>query len=409
MNPSNDDEQLQKDAEAVWNSEVSTLDEISGLKHDNLIQRIAGITRGKQRYLMFLWADGGNLRDFWEANPKPKVTAGLVKDIIQQLRGMADALDKLHNYKGHRHYRHGDIKPENILNFPDADKSGIGTFKISDLGSAKSHAAATRLRGRTAGNKFATVVYQAPEAITQKAGSTSRLYDIWSMGCVTLEFMVWLLYGYEELQEFKKRIIGPYGEACSFFISRAVEEVQQEGIITKQVAQIHPAVQNCLDRLSSDKECADDTALGDLLEIVKTKLLVIALPERTESSIDHESGENISVTNADGNSKRRQPFGGQRATAGGFANALDGILESKNASKGNYWFTGRSRDNLRLSVTIPEIITEDNPKSSLFVGWTPLSGQNPVAHRAKDLSLADRSSSLTVTPGQGQNQDVGAH
>src|SRR5256885_5266766 len=55
-------------------SEAKTLNEISDLSHPNLIQRIASITRGRQRYLMFLWADGGNLRDFWVGDPRPKVT-----------------------------------------------------------------------------------------------------------------------------------------------------------------------------------------------------------------------------------------------------------------------------------------------------------------------------------------------
>lgn len=385
----------------MWTSEVETLDEISGLSHPNLIQRIAAITRGRQRYLMFLWADGGNLRDFWIEDPKPKVTAGLVKDIIGQLRGMAEALDKLHHYRDQYHYRHGDIKPENILIFPDQNKSRIGTFKISDLGSAKHHSVATRLRPRTGGKAFATMVYQPPEAITNKLSASSRLYDIWSIGCVTLEFMVWLLYGYEELKEFNTRIKGKLEEPSPFFVVEEVEEAEQKGTTTRLVAHIHPAVQACLDHMSRDEECAGKTALGDLLDIVKTKLLVVELPKHTESS--RESMENISVTNTDANSKTHQPFGKHRATASGFFNALNDILQGKNATNERYWFTGRSRDNLRLPRGIQKIVTEDNSRH-LFVGWNPQSG--PVVNRMKTQSSPDVSASLLGLPSQVQNVSI---
>ena len=388
----------------MWTSEVETLGEISGLSHPNLIQRIAAITRGRQRYLMFLWADGGNLRDFWIGDPKPKVTAGLVKDIIGQLRGMVEALDKLHHYRDQYHYRHGDIKPENILIFLDQNKSRIGTLKISDLGSAKHHSVATRLRPRTGGKAFATMVYQPPEAITNKLSASSRLYDIWSMGCVTLEFMVWLLYGYEELKEFNTRIKGKLEEPSPFFEVEEVEEVEeaeQKGTTTRLVAHIHPAVQACLDRMSRDQECAGKTALGDLLDIVKTKLLVVELPKHTESS--NELVENVSVTNTDANSKTHQPFGKHRATASGFVNALDDILKGKNETNERYWFTGQSRDNLHLPRVIPKIVTEDN-STHLFVGWNPQSSL--MVDRMKTPSSPDVSASLLGLPGQVQNVSI---
>jgi serine/threonine protein kinase len=363
------------------------LDQISDLSHTHLIQRIAAITRGKQRYLMFLWADGGNLRDFWENHPTPEVTANLVKNIIEELRGMAEALQKLHAYRGQYHYRHGDIKPENILNFPDPQNLRIGTFKISDLGSAQHHNVATRLRERTGGKAFATTVYQPPESITKKLEPTSRVYDIWSMGCVTLEFLVWLLYGYKELKEFTSRIIGIRGEPCSFFVT------DPEG----KVAHIHPAVQVCLDSLSENPECKGDTALGDLLDIVKTKLLVIELPQHTESSL----AKNVSVTNTDTNIKTHQPFGKHRATAEAFVKALDNILKGKTERKEGYWFTGRSRDNLSLQRVIPQIVTEEEKASHLFPEWKPQAG--PMVDRTKAPSSLNKPASHAVGPSQGQN------
>jgi len=345
---------------------------------------------------MFLWADGGNLRDFWIEHPKPKVTPDLVKDIMAQLRGMADALQKLHGYNGQYHYRHGDIKPENILSFPNKNKQGIGTFKISDLGSATHHSVATRLRERTGGKAFATIVYQPPESITNNLSSSSRLYDIWSMGCVTLEFMVWLLYGYDELKEFNANIKGKLEEPCSFF---QVDEMEQEGSAPRLVAKLHPAVQAVLDRMSRDPECTGKTALSHLLGIIKTKLLVIELPKNTESSVNLGK---VSITNTDAKSKIYQPFGKHRASAGEFVRALDEISQDEGAANERYWFTGQGRDNLRLSINVPKIVAEDS-STLLSPGWKGQSGQMKMAFRTRTGPAPEVVDSLMVVPDRIQN------
>lgn len=386
MIPTNDHSE-QKDVEDVWNSEVYTLDRISGLSHRHLIQRIAAIERGRQRCLMFLWAEGGNLREFWTNRPKPIVTVGLVRDIIEQLRGMADALQTLHEYDANLHFRHGDIKPENILIFPDRDESRIGTLKISDLGSAKYHNVVTRLREQTGGKAWATIVYQPPEAVTNPLLATSRLYDIWSMGCVILEFMVWLLYGYEELKDFGASIKGKLQEPSSFFVL----DTEQSG-----VAHIHHSVKACLDRLSGDPECARETALGDLLEIVKTKLLVVKLPPHTESATESDI---VSVTPADANNDTHEPFGTQRSSARVFVNALNDILRGKNATNDRYWCTGKSRDNVRRPSIIPNIVTDDHSSPShLFARWTrtPPATSGAMVDRPRNPSLLNASASLVV-------------
>ena len=371
------------------------MDEISDLDHENLIKRIAAITRGRQKLLLFLWADGGNLRDFWKELPEPQLTPTLVKDIIYQLRGMAEALDKLHHFKHQYHYRHGDIKPENILHFPDSTKrSPIGIFKISDLGSAKHHSVATKFRERTGGKAFATMEYQPPEAktneLSKESGPTSRLYDIWSMGCVTLEFMLWLLYGYKELEQFKEEI-KDINFGASFFILKTVDVVEETGVISTLVAGIHPAVEAYINRLSEDPECRGNTALGDLLDIVKTKLLVIDLAQKTPSM--NELPNNISIISPDGNSKSSQRFGNFRTSAKGFVNALDDILESKYAKSESYWFTGQSRDN----ITIPRI------KSSIISGEKPR-GKSSFLSPSSALDISERGMAARLLV---QNQDVG--
>ena len=64
--------------------------------------------------------------------------------------------------------------------------------------------------------------------------------------------------------------------------------------------------------------------MRDLLDIVKTKLLVIGLPKASESSLQLQ---NISVTNSDKNYRTYQSFRKHRASAAVLVKALDDILQ----------------------------------------------------------------------------------
>ncbi|KAF2635939.1 hypothetical protein P280DRAFT_167821 [Massarina eburnea CBS 473.64] len=50
------------------------------------------------------------------------------------------------------------------------------------------------------GTKSGTPIYRAPESLN---GATSRPYDMWSLGCVYLELLVWFVEGYDELVNFR--------------------------------------------------------------------------------------------------------------------------------------------------------------------------------------------------------------
>ena len=42
------------------------------------------------------WAEGGNLRYFWEQKPRQVPTVRIIEQALRQLRGLADGPDKLH-------------------------------------------------------------------------------------------------------------------------------------------------------------------------------------------------------------------------------------------------------------------------------------------------------------------------
>jgi serine/threonine protein kinase len=215
-----DNKEVLRQLEEEWQREIKAHNDISSLHHPNIIESIVAIARDRKHYLMFRWSDGGNLREFWQSNKRPIPSPALVKDVIKQLRGLADGLEELHNYPGGA-YRHGDLKPENILRVKakrqDESQIDVGILKIADMGLAKHHTVATEFRPPTS-MRYTTYRYEPPEVITASPNQgRSRRYDIWSIGCVILEFITWLLYGNEKFDVFNKTIVGELGEPSPFF------------------------------------------------------------------------------------------------------------------------------------------------------------------------------------------------
>lgn len=88
--------------------------------------------------------------------------------------------------------RHGDLKPENILWFKTKnDEKGI--LVIGDLGITDVRGLHSRSNVPNE-NLHTTPSYRAPEC-DMLDGTISRAYDIWSLGCVFLEIISWILGG----------------------------------------------------------------------------------------------------------------------------------------------------------------------------------------------------------------------
>ncbi|KAF4835116.1 putative protein kinase [Colletotrichum tropicale] len=330
------DEEIQQEVERNFKVEAKALSDIASLKHDHIIERIAAITRGENRYFMFQWADGGNLREFWEDNPWPEFNANLVRQSVTQLRGLADALSALHNYKGEGNYRHGDLKPENILRFKD--KTLVGTLKIADMGLAKRHTEATDARLLPTDTKYGTTRYEPPEAITSQLKARSRLYDVWSLGCIILEYIIWFLYGYDGVKEFNKAIRNDTGTGCFY-------RIEKEGNQTK--AEVHPVVVEWMNHLSKDQECSSHTAMRTLLELVRDRLLVVALRPGSETSSDISSTF-VSVTPAD--TSDPPMVGSVRAKAVTACSALQAILDLGDGNE-KYLLASKKRSGSRRPST----------------------------------------------------------
>lgn len=134
--------------------------------------------------------------------------------LLKQFRGLAEALKDIHNLSGaianpsassltpqpietRRAGWHHDIKPENILYFLSA-RSTQGTFKVADFGSGKVHT--YRSGSVNTHSPNGTLTYEPPEAKAE--GATSRPYDVWSLGCVFLEILIWAVRDFRSVKTF---------------------------------------------------------------------------------------------------------------------------------------------------------------------------------------------------------------
>jgi serine/threonine protein kinase len=277
-----------------WEKEVAALWKMRSLGEEHIVNFITAfrLLGQDEHYLMLEWADGGNLRNLWERFPRI-LTPELVKDVFEQLLGLSRALDKVHNPDNEasdNHFRHGDLKPENILWFKDESGSTkLGILKIGDWGLAKQHRDITQLRTVQTSTGFGTRRYEPPEESTvydnkliveNNRGMVfrkrSRLYDVWAMGCIWLEFLIWLMYGSEGLKRFNASFNSQKPDNPSYY------EVDERG-----VAKVHHVALRWMEHMAQDPVCeVGQTALGCLLELVRDRLLVVKLPKNFGTSTD---------------------------------------------------------------------------------------------------------------------------
>ncbi|KAG5800582.1 hypothetical protein H9Q69_000469 [Fusarium xylarioides] len=258
-------------------------------------------------------------------------------DALQQLCGLSEALELLHGYSSQAHadlsitheggggIRHGDLKPENILRFRSSTPSALGTLKIADMGLAKHHEVSTRLRQNITSTKYGTLRYEPPETAVNKTQATSRLYDVWSMGCIILEFVVWLLDGQEGLNNFNDSIRGgvKHDYDPPYYITR--------GAADQMVALVHPVVMQQLDDLSRRTEVqTNESALGDLVTIVKERLLIVDLPSEDRNTLQQsENSQGPRITHTRSPSDEESGIS-RRVTAAYLRQSLTQILDRAN-------------------------------------------------------------------------------
>lgn len=152
---------------------------------------------------------------------------------------------------------HGDIQPPNIL----VTDSNTLIFTDFELSAWAGHPAPYK----------STRSFEAPEAelCTMRETKSS---DIWSMGCVILECLVWLFKGKKAVDAFREaRVTGIPGYSTvwkdDFFFLLRYEDGEIRG------AEVKEQVMTCADALSADDRC--DDSVRSLIDMVMGSMIVV--------------------------------------------------------------------------------------------------------------------------------------
>ncbi|KAK1850836.1 protein kinase domain-containing protein [Colletotrichum chrysophilum] len=251
--------------------EAASLRIIRELKHDHLIQPLAAYRRSGGSGLcgfLFPWAEGGNLEEFWK-RPTKRAAADpeLMKWFLNQLRGLSGATEALHL----KNCRHTDLKPLNILLFHEGDSPG--TLRIADVGLAKIHDDITRHRQEITNAKTGSLRYEPPEF--RRTNQLSRVFDVWSLGCVFLEFLTWTIYGWGRLNDL-------------------VQHTDRFWMETDDGPQLHSEVKALVEEMRRDLIIGvSETALTECLVLVSEKMLVPDWETRSKVSDVHLALRNV--------------------------------------------------------------------------------------------------------------------
>jgi len=162
--------------------------------------------------------------------------------------------------------RHGDLKPENILWYVEVDKPGTASvLQIADLGLGRFHRLESRSRvdpKTVAGSQ----TYMPPELPLNKL--VSRKYDIWSLGCVFLEFITWLVRGSAGLEKFNtQRLAVAPDKVLDDTYYTLVPDGEHIGAVIRE------AVTSWTEDLHASTRCSK--MIHEVLDLLQNRLLVV--------------------------------------------------------------------------------------------------------------------------------------
>ncbi|KAI3548160.1 protein kinase domain-containing protein [Colletotrichum filicis] len=352
-------------------NEATILTRLRDQDHPHFIRAIASYTQGNRHFFVFPWARGGNLRNFWESQPSLSAASEetstqdwntYLEWFFEQLLGLASAIKNLHHPRDdpNESCRHGDLKPENILCFSkNEDAIGKGRIPVgvllvvADAGHAKVHEMATEFRGSPTTTPKGTIMYSPPEADIKKA--RSRRYDIWSLGCLYLESLIWMMYGYEALKSFHQDV-GP-GEP--YFVKDPTVDLKH-------------AVKEWIKAIKIDPRCAPvkKTAVGCLVSLIEERMLIPRVTIKDTGNTQQSTPPDVTQQSASPQMIVRQATiplteSPERADAKEVHKKMEEIIS---AGKGSHHFTWMVRDPEAAARGPPIIIralgTVDNRRRS---------------------------------------------
>jgi serine/threonine protein kinase len=211
--------ELGSQTEVDFHNALNLLNTLSETSHPHIAGHLASWTHRKKFYMLFPCAET-NLGNFLRLRPHPELTNSNVRWLLSQLKGLAEGVRHIHILgpaglgpdgltaddpaprKEGRSGFHHNLKPQNILVFAGDNLNGREpaiseiSLKISGFGAERINVILSQSDlGRSIFEpEYNALVrgdpaYSGPDhALEHKA---SRPYDIWSLGCVFLEVLLW--------------------------------------------------------------------------------------------------------------------------------------------------------------------------------------------------------------------------
>ncbi|KAK0673583.1 hypothetical protein QBC41DRAFT_311103 [Cercophora samala] len=177
---------------------------------DHFLKYYGSFRQGSWGYLLLEYADEGSLEQFYTKNNTPHDSSEM-HDLWVAMFSLLDGLSILHYLdknitNSHMRGTHQDLKPTNIFVFK-VHTGELGykyRFKIGDFGLSSIRLHNLAIHPDNKGGKM----YGAPESIIPNPdhedldfGVTSKA-DIWSMGCIYFDMLVWVTCGQRGRDEF---------------------------------------------------------------------------------------------------------------------------------------------------------------------------------------------------------------
>ncbi|KAI0376201.1 kinase-like protein [Hypomontagnella monticulosa] len=268
----------------------------------NIVETFGSLQLDETTFSLFMPLAKCDLREWMIDNSSPPTSESGKADILKCASGLADGLEFLHSeIRGPDGSRmvcfHMDLKPANILVFPDTEQGKL-VWKISDFGMSRvkvSHRHAnTEVRNisdlfelRTGGTSVSGTAndrlegtYLAPESRVSLR-NTSEKSDVWSLGCVVSVVLTYLIEGQTGIEEYAEdracisSSSGGGDKDCFFLISRNPRQPKP-----------HPAIKKHHKRLISKanrRNLHEARITASILTYIEEKVLELE-PQRRETA-----------------------------------------------------------------------------------------------------------------------------
>ncbi|KAK8112495.1 serine/threonine protein kinase [Apiospora sp. TS-2023a] len=198
---------------AAFENEASLFEVLPPNSSDVIVQCLGSFKQNQKCVVILELAPGGSLRHFLEKTRRPKSSHEL-RQLWDSMINLLNALVHLHNLTpGPRasSCAHRDIKPENILVFPKSSGQPYDfDLKLTDFDTSTNlQVMSPNSDGRQ--NHDGGRTYCAPEASRIQARNEDEVFtvplksDVWSLGAVFGEVIVWIAQGNEGIKRFEAR------------------------------------------------------------------------------------------------------------------------------------------------------------------------------------------------------------